>query len=211
MFLFLGKRGIDSLKLFKVCVLGTFSPRFRFSSSFRIEYNFRWNCKYLYRVLHEKCYRNMSGYSAFAPTSAHSFFRACCMHSSFTVRQQFLDRKRSCFWKLVAKWTFFGRIASNYCYFVVRTILLPPNLLVYLAIESLSILQHMFHPYFYRKYTGSFVLFKDSWALALFCHWMWLSYYFEVHRVFLQQIPLLLQMILVLHQFLDNCLHILQH
>ena len=72
-FLFSGKRAFDSLKLFKVRVLGTSSPCFRFASSFRIEYNFRWNCTYFNRVLHDKSYRDMFGYSVFAPTSANIF------------------------------------------------------------------------------------------------------------------------------------------
>ena len=102
MFLFPGKRGLDSLKLFKVCVLGTFSPRFRLSSSFRIEYNFRWNFKYFYRVLHEKFYRNISGYSAFAPTSAHSFLRASYMHSFFYRTSRILGQKTQLLLKTVS-------------------------------------------------------------------------------------------------------------
>ena len=80
-FIFSGKRAFDSLKLFKVFVLGTFLTCFRLSSSFRTEYNFWWNRTYFYRVLHDKCYRNMSGYSDFALTSTHIVLRASCTHS----------------------------------------------------------------------------------------------------------------------------------
>ena len=107
-FIFSGKRAFDSLKLFKVFVLGTFLTCFRLSSSFRTEYNFWWNRTYFYRVLHDKCYRNMSGYSDFALTPPHIVLRASCTHSSFTVSRQFLNGKRSCFW----------RQANNYCHFV---------------------------------------------------------------------------------------------
>ena len=75
-FLFSGKRAFDSLKHFKVRVLDTFSPCFRLSSSFRIEYHFQWNYTYFYRVLHDKCYRNISDYSPFALTFVHILLRA---------------------------------------------------------------------------------------------------------------------------------------